>query len=397
MTKIRCLIVEDAGDMGGVQFSSFYLATYFLKHQNIEATLLIPGDGPFYRRCVDHQMNVLLYHKRSLVSSSISVMRDRIRIPNIPGLLWNVLIIPLQIADFRKIFQLHNPDIVITKGIHAHICGSLAARISGISSVWHLQDLISPRFGGFFRWFFGLLAAALPNRIMGEQPMIEQLPARVEKKSDVVLNGIDLDAFYKPEDRIKIRQEFKISEHSFVIGHAARLIPWKGQHLLLEAFKKYAETNPNCHLILVGAALFTNKSYEDSLREYIRNHHLEEKVIMTGNREDLGSVLAAMDVFIYPSVEKDTMPLSLIAAWAAGLPVAVSNLPGLAESVKGNPGTLIFENKNISQITEAINRFEDTAFRNECGNDNRAWVETRYGLDIYGKSIETVIDKMVSH
>src|SRR5262249_36326771 len=132
-----------------------------------------------------------------------------------------------------------------------------------------------------------------------------------------------------------VRRELGIPPDALVIGHVARMTPWKGQHYLLDAFARVGRAIPRAHLLFVGAPVFDSGAYERSLRERTAALGLADRVCFAGYRTDLPQVLAAMDLFAYPSVEKDTAPLALLSAMAAGLPVVAFDIEGVRE-VMGN-------------------------------------------------------------
>ncbi len=183
---------------------------------------------------------------------------------------------------------------------------------------------------------FSLAACLLPDVIAVDgRSIARQLPKRLQDRIYVVLNGVDVGIFHPYIDPQPVRSELGIAQDALVIGHAARITPWKGQHHLLEAFAQIAGSHPGASLLFVGSALFDNDSYEHRLHLRARELGLDGRVIFAGFRKDLPQVLNAMDIFAYPSVEKDTSPLALISALACGLPVAAFDIDGTREVLEG--------------------------------------------------------------
>jgi glycosyltransferase involved in cell wall biosynthesis len=299
------------------------------------------------------------------------------------------------VKDSRQVERLlreRQPALVITKGFPAHYTGGLSARRAGIPCLWHLQDQISERYGGIYRRFFAWTAGRLPDFIVADgSPILEQLPASLRERSRVVLNGIDTEVF-KPAlqpglyDRA-VRDQFGIPQAALLVGHAARLTPWKGQHHLLEAFIRIAGRFPQAHLMLVGSALFDKDDYAKSLQQRAVASGFAERIHFTGYRHDLAHVLAGMDLFVYPSVEKDTSPLALLSAMACGLPVIAFDIPGVNEVV-GKAGFLVVNRDEAALAAEMARMLENPSRRERFGQASRQAALERFSLEAHTRQME---------
>ena len=133
-------------------------------------------------------------------------------------------------------------------------------------------------------------------------------------------NAIDTARFApNAEKRRKARRSLGV-EDRYVIGHVGRFNEQKNHGFLLEAFQRVHAQNPNAVLLLVGAGL----GQEDAVRRAVELG-VAEDVLMTGNRDDVPELLAAMDVFAFPSLWEG-LPVTLIEAQAAGLPCVISDV-----------------------------------------------------------------------
>lgn len=137
-----------------------------------------------------------------------------------------------------------------------------------------------------------------------------------------ILNGIDTAAFsYNEEARTRIRKALGL-EDAFVIGHVGHLMAVKNQSFLIRLMPEILNRKPNAHLLLLGEGEDRPK-----LEKLIRDLHLEDRVIMTGNVRNVPEYLSAMDVFAFPSLFEG-MPLSIVEVQANGLPCVLStNVP----------------------------------------------------------------------
>lgn len=383
----KVIFIGSASDMGGVEFSTLYLASH-LNPMLWNVTVVCPREGRLSSACRDAGVRAEIVPMPDLISTSFRVGKVDTRFPNLIAWLWNGLAILLAASRLWRFLSQNATDLVVTKGVYAHFCGGLAARRAGVKCIWHVQDFISERFGGLYRSVFGLLAGSLPDGIVVDGTAIaRQLPYRIQNRVSIVLNGVDTQSFRPGRDGDAVRKQLGIAVDDVVIGHAARITPWKGQHHLLEAFGEIAKRYPQARLLLVGAPTFDNDIYEQKLRVRTQELELSHQVVFAGFRSDLPQVLSAMDIFAYPSVEKDTSPLALLSAMASGLPVVAFDIDGVRE-VLGETGVLI-PVKDECKLADAMElMLQDAALRKLMGIQSREKAVAQFSLEKYVVGME---------
>lgn len=139
------------------------------------------------------------------------------------------------------------------------------------------------------------------------------------KKFTVLNNGIDCEKYkFRVKARKKIRDELNI-QNSFAVGHIGRTdVPQKNHTFLFQVFSEIKKQRENAVLLLAGA------EENDELCELSKQLGIESSIKYLGIRQDVNAVLSAMDVFLFPST-KEGLPVSVIEAQAAGLPVILSD------------------------------------------------------------------------
>ena len=132
-------------------------------------------------------------------------------------------------------------------------------------------------------------------------------------------NGIDTRRFkVSPETRARYRRELGLDDR-YVIGHVGRFREVKNHTFLLDAFAEVHKREPQAILMLVGVGPLQQEMAEKAVALGIADH-----VVMTGNRDDVPEMLAAMDVFAFPSLWEG-LPMTVVEAQAAGLPCVLSD------------------------------------------------------------------------
>jgi len=121
-----------------------------------------------------------------------------------------------------------------------------------------------------------------------------------------------------------------------MVGTVGRLSEVKQQDVLLRAFARVVQRVRDVHLVLVG-----DGPMRDTLGELAKELKVADRVHFAGYQAQPEAYLRAMDVFALTSCSEGT-PLSILEAWAAGLPVVASAVGGIPELVKdGTTGLLV--------------------------------------------------------
>ncbi len=135
----------------------------------------------------------------------------------------------------------------------------------------------------------------------------------------VVNNGIDTSKFaFSVENREKKRKELSIEE-KLVVVHVGRFFDQKNHAFLIEIFYEIVKKKENSVLLLVGVG-----PLQENIRNKVKKLGLEDKVVFMNSRNDVNEILFAADLFVFPSLYEG-LPLTLVEAQAAGLPVVCSN------------------------------------------------------------------------
>jgi glycosyltransferase involved in cell wall biosynthesis len=141
-------------------------------------------------------------------------------------------------------------------------------------------------------------------------------PARIR----VIPNGIDLDRFRFDEVvRRRVREHWGIDPRATVVGTAGRLVPSKYTDRVLEAVCEL----PSVVLLVVG-----DGPERERLGELARRWGMADRVVFAGQCQDMGGMLAAMDIFASASAH-ETFGLAVLEALANGLPAVYAHNPGL--------------------------------------------------------------------
>lgn len=129
----------------------------------------------------------------------------------------------------------------------------------------------------------------------------------------------------------------------------------KGQHLLVESMIKMKQKGlPNIHFTIVGGG-----DTKNDLENRVKQNHLEQYFSFVGEKNDVTSFLEASDIFILPSYDEG-LPMAIIEAMRASLPIVATNVGGVAEMVEDKVNGLLIapEVDSICSFIQSINIYD---------------------------------------
>ncbi|HXG08792.1 MAG TPA: glycosyltransferase [Gemmataceae bacterium] len=195
-------------------------------------------------------------------------------------------------------------------------------------------------------------------------------PGRVQ----VIYNGIDLSAFRNGyHDRPAVRREMGVGEGDLVLLQVARLDYLKDHATAVRTIERVVRCRPDARLVLVGEG-----PEREAIERLVRAKGLEAHVRLLGLRSDIGRLLAAADVFLLTSISEG-IPLTVIEAMAAGLPVVATRVGGMTEVVEEGVTALLAPAGDDVGLAEAILRLADKpALRRRMGQLGRERAGARF-------------------
>jgi glycosyltransferase involved in cell wall biosynthesis len=160
-----------------------------------------------------------------------------------------------------------------------------------------------------------------------------------------------------------------------VIGYIGSLVKAKGIDILVKTFSLLQNrAEMNLCLLMVGDGEH-KKEIESMVRE-MRLH----SVIVPGFRKDVVRVLAAMDVFVLPSLSEGC-PFSLLEAMAAGKTIIASNIPSIKEIVEDGKEAILIDPNKSEMLKKAILRiYSDHELRDNLSKNAKRKAD-HYNMD----------------
>lgn len=247
------------------------------------------------------------------------------------------------------VLRRHHPDVFIVGTYKKIFLAALGARLASVPRIIARVGLESdtPRSAKYRfalrRWIDGVVVNA--RRMAGSFALLEGLdPSKIR----VIWNGVETR--HAPADPMKVRQELDIPAQQFLIGTVARLALQKRLDRLLEV----TALLPDVMCIIAG-----DGTRKGELTKAAESLGVSERVRFLGNRDDVGDVLAALDVFVVTS-ESEGLSNAMLEAMSYGVPVVSTDVSGaddaLGPDAEGLSAGIVtaFEPKAIAEAIASL-------------------------------------------
>ena len=217
------------------------------------------------------------------------------------------------------------------------------------------------------------------------------------RKIVVIENGIDVAAYRSIDCEAvgKLRSQLGIGPNERVVTMVAALRPEKAHGALLAAAGEVARRRPG----LRARFLVVGDGPERSRIEAQRSERgLEGRVLLLGERQDIPVILHLSDVLVLPSYGAvETLPLAVLEAMAAGIPVVASAVGSIPEIIQdGRTGRLIAPADPVG-LCEAICRiFEEREETQRIIQDARERVLEGYTVERMLSGYEALFERLTA-
>ena len=207
----------------------------------------------------------------------------------------------------------------------------------------------------------------------------------------VIPNGIQLPASPTTADRLRARKSLGVTESDFVVGIVARLSAQKAHEVLFEAVAACAASVPQVRLVVIGGG-----DRESELRELARQLSIGSRTIFFGIRRDVPDLLPGLDVACLSSVHEG-VPITLIEAMAAGLPIVATDCGSVRDIVEDGEQGFVVPVGDVENFADRLRRLaNDEPLRTQFGKSGRARVESEFRIQNTARKYEELLTDVLA-
>jgi phosphatidylinositol alpha-1,6-mannosyltransferase len=209
--------------------------------------------------------------------------------------------------------------------------------------------------------------------------------ARVVPRLERLPSGVDTELFRPGSGGEEVRRRHGLSDRPVVVC-VSRLVPRKGQDVLVRAMPAIRRRVPDAALLCVGGG-----PYRDTLTRLARDVGVADAVMLTGSVpwSELPAHYDAGDVFAMPcrtrraGLEVEGLGIVFLEASATGLPVVAGRSGGSPDAVlNGKTGHLV-DGTSVEAVADSVaSLLDDPERRRVMGAAGREWVEAEWRWDV---------------
>ncbi len=236
----------------------------------------------------------------------------------------------------------------------------------------HFHSSLKSSIGILYDWTFGRLVLRHADCVVANSRASSAFVTKLSGRTDcsTIYRGVETDAILHAPVRNEIRERFP---NQIIIGYLGRLIDGKGVIHILEALNALRDKQLACAIIGSGPE-------KTVLESYIKEHSLEESVMLLGHRplpEALG-LMKSFDIFVNPSYSEG-IPTSVIEAALLQKAIIATSVGGTPEIITGDGDGFLVPAGDVGALTEKLTILvEDTPLRQSIGERAHTAVRDKF-------------------
>ncbi|GIH18706.1 glycosyltransferase family 4 protein [Rugosimonospora africana] len=206
--------------------------------------------------------------------------------------------------------------------------------------------------------------------------------------------GVDTDSFHPDLDGSEVRARYGLTDRPVIVC-VSRLVPRKGQDMLIRALPEVRRRVPDAALLIVSGG-----PYGDSLRRLARDTGVADHVVFTGEVAwpEVPLHFAAGDVFAMPcrtrhrGLDVEGLGMVYLEASATGLPVLAGDSGGAPDAVRDGETGFVVNGRDVAAIADPLaTLLGDPALCRRMGAAGRAWVDAEWRWDLLAERMSHLL------
>jgi len=302
-----------------------------------------------------------------------------------------------------KVFRRLRPDILHTRNLAA-LEAQLPAWLAGVKHRVHglhgwdvsAANAVSRKHLKLYQLMDSLVQRYIPLSDELESFLFEQVSVN-HAKSIKICNGVDTQCFIPGSaSRRQVLPEGFLPDNGLLIGAVGRLESVKNQLLLVEGFIELLERDPlikqTMRLMLVG-----DGSMREAIEQRIHEAGVADQVWMTGSRNDVPELMAALDVFVLPS-KAEGISNTILEAMATALPVIATDVGGNAQLVLDNETGFIIPSEAVSVLVDRLQQYaNDENLLKQHAQAGRVRADKSFSLEHMVSQYQAVYEQLLAN
>lgn len=291
------------------------------------------------------------------------------------------------VRRMARLFRERRIDVVDARINMGTLLGTLAGRLAGVGGVvstnYELETLSRPGMAPLGQAVYASVDALVCDSVANLEMLRRWM--RFPPRGVCIPNGIERPRASRPRE--ELRAELGIPAGATVIAQVARLAPYKGQDLLLQAAPAILAEFPEVVFLLCGYRQLAS-DYNARLERLIAEQGIQKSVRIVSYPGDIGDVWSVVDLHAHPT-RRDSSPLALCEGMSLGLPAVTTDIGGIKELVAHGETGLVLPPDDVPALTAALlDLLRRPAWARQLGDAARARYEARHQPAVMARASE---------
>lgn len=211
-----------------------------------------------------------------------------------------------------------------------------------------------------------------------------------EERLRLIENGIDVERFQRARTPVEARRHLGWPTEGLLLGAIGRLSDEKGFDLLIDAVGRLRQRFPDLRLVIAGEG-----RRRAALEQQIRERGLDGAIQLLGFRDDIQSILEALDLFVLSS-RREGLPNVVLEALSIEVPVVATRVSGVPDVLTDAVDGLLVPTENLEELTSAMGRcLEDATLRYRLATAGRETVVQKRSFAVRMDRLRAVYEEVM--
>lgn len=172
-------------------------------------------------------------------------------------------------------------------------------------------------------------------------------------KCVTVHSGIDLNRFANSKRNYILHDLFDLPHETTIIGNISAIADHKDYFTFVDTAKLISGNRADVIFAIIGDGPLLNE-----IKDYIEEHGLTKKVLLTGFRKDIPNLIQDLDIFLMTS-KTEGLGTTVLDAIANYIPVVATNAGGIPEMIKHNQTGMLYNIGDTQNLAKGVQELLD--------------------------------------
>ncbi|MEQ9230022.1 MAG: glycosyltransferase family 4 protein [Cyclobacteriaceae bacterium] len=256
--------------------------------------------------------------------------------------------------EINKIVEIEGIDLVQTHTSKSHTMSVIAGLIGlDVPQIMTRRVDFPVKDNWFSRFKYNYSKIARIICISATIRRITEPDIKDKSKLVTIHSGVDRDRFLPFKDSQWLRENYKITSDTIIIGNTSAISDQKDYPTFVATAETILKQRDDVHFFIVG-----DGPDKERIVELIKKKGLEKKITLTGFKKNIKEILPSLDIFLFTS-QTEGLGTSVLDAMAAGVPIVATAAGGVSEMVRNEENGFLVKVKDVKALAMNVTRLID--------------------------------------